>query len=145
MRSISILSPVLFGALALAGPTNGTDGCSKPFEFPAEIGGASKGIQIGDRKVRITLPKNYKQDTPAPLIFAFHDKNMTASDMEEVTKLSDPKLNPNSIILYPEAFEVRPAMSPLLGILLTTIYNRINGFRMSLQQSKSETSPSLPI
>ncbi|KAF2423331.1 hypothetical protein EJ08DRAFT_652861 [Tothia fuscella] len=81
------------------------NGCTKPFDFPAELGGPSKGIQIGNRKVRITLPKNYKQDVPAPLILAFHDKNMTASEMEEESQLSNSVLNPDSIVLYPESFE----------------------------------------
>jgi poly(3-hydroxybutyrate) depolymerase len=106
MLLISTLLPFLFGTLALAGPINGTNGCSKPFEFPAEIGGASKGIQIGERKARITLPKNYKHGEPAPLILVFHDKNMTASEMEQTTQLSDSKLNPSSIVVYPEALEV---------------------------------------
>jgi poly(3-hydroxybutyrate) depolymerase len=107
MHFISTLLPFLLGALASAASLNGTDGCSKPFEFPAEIGGASKGIQIGERKARITLPKDYKHGDPAPIIFVFHDKNMTASDMEQTTQLSDSKLNPNSIVVYPEALNVR--------------------------------------
>jgi hypothetical protein len=86
--------------------SSASHGCSKPFDFPAEAGGPSKGIQIGDRKVRITLPKNYKQDVPAPLILAFHDKDMTPSEMAEATQLSNSKLNPDHIIIYPEAFEV---------------------------------------
>jgi hypothetical protein len=110
------LLSLLLGSSALAESTKKQDvqkvestrshGCTKPFDFPAEAGGPSKGIQIGDRKVRITLPKNYKHDVPAPLILAFHDKNMTASEMAEVTQLSNSRLNPDHIIVYPEAFEV---------------------------------------
>jgi poly(3-hydroxybutyrate) depolymerase len=96
-----------FGTLALAGSANGTGGCSKPLEFPAEIGGASKGIKIGERIARITLPKNYKHGDPAPLVLVFHDKNMSAADMEETTQFSNSKLNSNSIVVYPEAIEVR--------------------------------------
>lgn len=86
--------------------SNRSHGCSKPFDFPAEVGGPSKGIQIGDRKVRITLPKNYKQDHAAPLILAIHDKDMTPTEMAETTQLSNPRLNPDHIVVYPEAFEV---------------------------------------
>jgi poly(3-hydroxybutyrate) depolymerase len=104
------LLPLLFGTLAWAGSANGTDGCSKPLEFPAEIGGVSKGIQIGERTARITLPKNYKHGDPAPLVLVFHDKNMTATDMEELTQLSNSKFNADSIVVYPEALEVSIGM-----------------------------------
>jgi hypothetical protein len=116
-------------------------GCSKPFDFPAEAGGISKGIQIGQRRVRITLPKEYKQDVPAPLVIAFHDKGMTMEEMEETTKLSDSKLNPNSIVLYPEAFEVRSnlfqktddsAHSPLRGKFHQKILDRSIGLYQSV-------------
>lgn len=106
---------LLFSVIASAEPTTnvepkatplGTAGCSKPFDFPATAGGASIGIQIGERRVRMTLPPTYKQDVPTPLILAFHDKNMTMEEMEETTKFSDSKLNPHSIVLYPEALHV---------------------------------------
>jgi hypothetical protein len=101
-----LLSTVLLlGALTLA-EAAGSHGCSEPFDFPAQPGGPSKGIKIGDRIVRITLPKNYEPSTPAPLILAYHDKGMTAGGFEELTRLSDPKLNPDYIVVYPEAVEV---------------------------------------
>lgn len=83
------------------------DGCSRPFDFPAQPGGPSKGIKIGERIVRISVPKNYEPTTPAPLIVAYHDKGMSAEEMEKLTHLSDSALNSDYIVLYPEAVEVK--------------------------------------
>jgi poly(3-hydroxybutyrate) depolymerase len=91
-------------ALVQAGRENG---CSKSFDFPAQPGGPSKGIKIGERIVRISVPKNYSPTIPAPLIVAYHDKGMTAEEMEKLTRLSDSKLNPDYIVVYPEAVGVR--------------------------------------
>lgn len=103
MRLSSIL---LLGAVTLVQAELG-NGCSKPYDFPAQPGGPSKGIKIGERIVRISVPKNYEATTPAPLIVAYHDKGMTAEDMEKLTRLSDSSLNSEYIVLYPEAVEVR--------------------------------------
>lgn len=97
---------IFFTALSLV-QAELKDGCSRPFDFPAQPGGPSKGIKIGERIVRISVPKNYEPATPAPLIVAYHDRGMTAEEMEKLTRLSDPALNPDYIVLYPEAFEVR--------------------------------------
>jgi len=118
------LSPLLLGTFALAASATeaksiGSNGCAKPFDFPAQPGGPSKGIQIGERKNRITLPKNYKQNVPAPLIFAFHDRNMTADDMEQATSLSADKLNPDAIVVYAAAVDV---YFTLLHDLLARLY-----------------------
>lgn len=98
-------SVVLFGALTLV-QAQRENGCSRPFEFPAQPGGPSKGIKIGERIVRISIPKNYWPTIPAPLIVAYHDKGMTAEEMEKLTRLSDPTLNQDYIVVYPEAVEV---------------------------------------
>jgi poly(3-hydroxybutyrate) depolymerase len=98
-------SVVLFGALMLV-QAQRENGCSRPFEFPAQPGGPSKGIKIGERIVRISIPKNYWPTIPAPLIVAYHDKGMTAEEMEKLTRLSDPTLNQDYIVVYPEAVEV---------------------------------------
>lgn len=105
-------SALILGALSLV-QAELKDGCSRPFDFPAQPGGPSKGIKIGDRIVRISLPKNYEPTKPAPLIVAYHDKGMTAEDMENLTHLSDPVLNPDYIVLYPEAVEVSPFSATL--------------------------------
>ncbi|TID19543.1 ferulic acid esterase (FaeA) [Venturia nashicola] len=97
-------SALLLGALSLA-RAELKDGCSRPFDFPAQPGGPSKGIKIGERIVRISVPKNYEPTRPAPLILAYHDKGMTAEEMEKLTHLSNPLLNPDYIVVYPEAVE----------------------------------------
>jgi hypothetical protein len=80
-----------------------SDGCAvTDFKFPATPGGPSKALKIGDRIVRVTLPKNYVHGTPAPLILAFHDVNMTAADFEDLSHLSDESYNPDAIVVYPK-------------------------------------------
>lgn len=105
-------SALLLGALTLV-QAERENGCLQPFEFPALPGGASKGIKIGERIVRISVPKNYEPTTPAPLILAYHDKGMTAEEMEKLTRLSDSTLNQDYIVVYPEAVEVRMQESAL--------------------------------
>jgi hypothetical protein len=79
-------------------------GCKVDFKFAALPGGESKRVKIGkDRFIRITLPQDYKHGTPVPMIFAFHDRNMTAKDMENLTLLSTPAYNKEAIVVYPEA------------------------------------------
>jgi hypothetical protein len=99
-------SVLLFGALTLV-QAERKNGCSYNHDFPATPGGPSKGIKIGERIVRISIPKNYWPTIAAPLIVAYHDKDMTAQEMENLTRLSDSTLNPDYIVVYPEAVEVR--------------------------------------
>lgn len=99
-------SVLILGALSLARAER-RDGCAKRFDFPAHPGGPSKGIKIGERTARIYVPYNYQLTKPTPLIVAYHDKGMTAKEMEKLTRLSDPDLNPDYIVLYPEAVDVR--------------------------------------
>ena len=92
----------------VADPANliASDGCAvTDFKFPATPGGPSKALKIGDRVVRVTLPKNYVHGTPAPLILAYHDVNMTAADFEDLTHLSDESYNPDAIVVYPKPLE----------------------------------------
>lgn len=101
----SPLCALILSAAALVEASR-SHGCDLTFDFPAEAGGPAKGINIGERRVWITLPKEYQHEEPAPLIIALHDKGMTPNEMEEVTKFSDPALNTKAIVLYPEAVEV---------------------------------------
>ncbi|QDS70057.1 hypothetical protein FKW77_004256 [Venturia effusa] len=96
---------LLLGALSSLIHAEPRDGCSGPFSFPAQSGGPSKGIKIGERIVRVTIPKDYEPTKPAPLIVAYHDKGMTAEEMEKLTHLSDPALNSEYIVVYPEAVD----------------------------------------
>ncbi|KAE9972582.1 hypothetical protein BLS_002223 [Venturia inaequalis] len=97
-------SVLILGALSLARAER-RDGCAMRFDFPAHPGGPSKGIKVGERTARIYVPYNYQLTKPTPLIVAYHDKGMTAKEMEKLTRLSDPDLNPDYIVLYPEAVD----------------------------------------
>jgi hypothetical protein len=41
-----------------------------------------------------------------PLILAYHDKDMSTGEMEYETRLSDPRMNDNFIVVYPTAKNV---------------------------------------
>jgi hypothetical protein len=102
-------------------------GCKVDFKFAASPGGESQRVKIGkDRFIRITLPQNYNHGIPAPMIFAFHDRNMTAKDMEELTLLSTPAYNKEAIVVYPEPkTDVSCAYRYPIANILTM--NRIDG------------------
>jgi poly(3-hydroxybutyrate) depolymerase len=72
-------------------------------DLMAPPGGASVQEELRGRHYRVSLPKNYDGRTPAPLIIAFHDFNVTASEFEKLSHLSDPKYNKDAIVMYPEA------------------------------------------
>jgi hypothetical protein len=41
-----------------------------------------------------------------PLILAYHDKDMSTAEMEYETRLSDPRMNEEFIVVYPTAKNV---------------------------------------
>jgi hypothetical protein len=82
-----------------------SEGCNiENAELVATPGGESKRLKLGDRYLRVTLPERYDAKTPAPLILAFHDFNITASEFESISHLSDPKYNKDAVVVYPEAY-----------------------------------------
>jgi hypothetical protein len=96
-------------ALAIAqGPELGnpeyTYGCELTVpDLMAPPGGDSVQEELRGRHYRISLPQNYDGRSPSPLIIAFHDFNVTASEFEKLSHLSDPKYNKDAIVMYPEA------------------------------------------
>jgi hypothetical protein len=93
-----------------------SEGCS--LEDPkvlATPGGPSKRLKLGDRHLRLFVPKNYDPRTPAPLIIAFHDFNVSAPEFEKVTQLSNSAYNKDAIVVYPEASQ--DVRSPATTIL----------------------------
>lgn len=106
----------IFLAIALALVTYAGAGCTSPeAEFEAEPGGPSvhfelqfqNGAQgISKRHIWIHIPKNYKHDVPAPVILAFHGKGQNVLDFENATNLSNPLVNQDYVVVYPEGLNV---------------------------------------
>jgi hypothetical protein len=55
----------------------------------------------------VRIPANYNgSDVMLPLILAYHDKDSSTAEMEYQTRLSDPNMNDNFIVVYPTAKNV---------------------------------------
>ncbi|KAF2669459.1 hypothetical protein BT63DRAFT_413885 [Microthyrium microscopicum] len=95
---------VLQDTAAKKAPSPQSSGCDTEFSFVASPGGETKRLKFGkERHFRISLPSRYVHGTPAPVIIAIHDANMTAKDFETTTLLSSPAYNKDAIVIYPEA------------------------------------------
>lgn len=87
-------------------------------DFGVAIGGPSRRFAVEhpshdayDRFAYLHVPKSYDANKPAPLILAFHGKNQNLKAFEEATSLSDPEVNQEYIVVYPEAVNVRDPSS----------------------------------
>jgi hypothetical protein len=116
--ALAFQATLLIGGAALAKESAATDvvseatpkppiksegcGLSEP-KISAKPGGPSKRMKLGDRYLRVSLPKNYELNVPAPLIVAYHDFNISASEFEKLTMLSNQAYNKDAIVVYPEA------------------------------------------
>ena len=58
------------------------------------------------RHIWIHIPKNYKHNEPAPVILAFHGKGQDVLDFEKATNLSNPLVNQDHVVVYPEGLNV---------------------------------------
>src|ERR1700759_4641691 len=99
-------------------------GCSlENSKLSAIPGGPSKRLKLGDRYLRLSLPKNYDPKVPAPLIVAYHDFNNTALEFEESTMLSHEAYNKDAIVVYPEAIQDVSSPLPFTGGAVTSEYH----------------------
>jgi len=89
-------------------------GCGIEADFGSALGGLSRRFAVEhpaadaqNRFAHLHVPKNYDVNTPAPVILAFHGKNQEIEAFEAATSLSDPEVNEDFIVIYPEALNVR--------------------------------------
>jgi len=128
----------IFLAIAVAFVAHASAGCVSPeVEFEAVPGGPSVRFElqfqrahgVSERHIWIHIPKNYKHDEPARVILAFHGKGQDVSDFERVTNLSNPLVNQDYVVVYPEGLNVSlrgVPQQPLKIIeLLCTVHPRI--------------------
>lgn len=84
--------------------------CGKPLPSGLEPGGVANfsipasvsTYPPSDRRYKVYIPPNYQIDTPLPLIFCFHGRNMDPEYVERVSQLSSDTWNPGYIVVYPE-------------------------------------------
>lgn len=60
-----------------------------------------------NRTYLIHIPKNYNQNTPAPLVLNFHGRGRNNIYQEFLTGFSRPDWNPNAIVVYPQGINDR--------------------------------------
>ena len=100
-----VLGSLLLSALAIVRVVfaDPSDGCK---ESDTSRYVASKEFTFQDRNVWMSFPPDYKATKPATLIFAYHDADMTAKEMEKLTKFNNKEMNRNAIVVYPAALNV---------------------------------------
>jgi hypothetical protein len=106
---LALLSLTPFTAATLS------QGCTHPEKSPIDWrpkANESRIFRVSSdpthpREIRVRIPANYNgSDVMLPLVLAYHDKDMSTAEMEYETRLSDPKMNDEFIIVYPTAKNV---------------------------------------
>lgn len=78
-------------------------GCSKSGRNLSP--GTSTGT-IRGRSYLLSIPFEYSSDTPTPLILSFHGAGQSPSIQLDADQLTNPNVNPQYIVIYPEAVDV---------------------------------------
>lgn len=70
-------------------------------------GGNSSDLSItlsggDDRDYLLHIPRNYDENSPTGLIFAFAGRGSDNAHTESFTKFSDPDFNPDMVVVYPQ-------------------------------------------
>ena len=112
----------IFLAIATAFVAHASAGCISPeVEFEASPGGPSVLFELQfqrntrgplKRHIWIHIPKNYKHNKPSPVILAFHGKGQDVLDFEKATNLSNPIVNQEYVVVYPEGLNVSLRVAP---------------------------------
>jgi hypothetical protein len=132
---MSSLTSRLFLALLYATPfVNAvlSQGCTHPDKSPIDWRPKANDSRIfqvasdptAQREIRVRIPANYNEsNVMLPLILAYHDKEMSTGEMEFQTRLSDPRINDNFIVVYPTAKNVCSSFKYKRAELLCTNEN----------------------
>nr|OQO18273.1 hypothetical protein B0A51_12745 [Rachicladosporium sp. CCFEE 5018] len=84
-----------------SGFTLGGQGSGNRVVFPD----ASGTVFYGSRTSLLHIPKNYNQSIARGLIISFHDRGESGMQQEALSKLSDPSINPDMLVIYPDGIE----------------------------------------
>lgn len=58
------------------------------------------------REYSVNVPKNYQKDEPTGLILAYHGSLETTAHFARSSRLHEPKINPNMIVVYVSGIDV---------------------------------------
>lgn len=85
-------------------------GCGTKLSKGFTAGGDTNVIKIKSsgvtREYNLYIPENYDISTAAPLILSYHGGSQTAVEQEELSQLSNPEFNSDSIAIYPQGIDV---------------------------------------
>ncbi|OQO08513.1 hypothetical protein B0A48_06383 [Cryoendolithus antarcticus] len=84
-----------------SGFTLGGQGSGNRVVFPD----ASGTVFYGSRTGLLHIHKNYNQSIARGLIISFHDRGESGMQQEALFKLSDPAINPDMLVIYPDGIE----------------------------------------
>ncbi|KAH0085948.1 alpha/beta-hydrolase, partial [Aureobasidium melanogenum] len=134
---ISILPPAVFSALAQSAATSG---CGNPLSSQLTQGGASQTNSLNFttsggvlRSYLLHIPSSYNINTPAPIAFSYHGRTETPQDQESISGMSNETMNPNYLVVYPQAIDLQWQGDPA-----AVGYDDI-GFTMELLANLSST------
>lgn len=100
----------------------GSKGCGKSLpSAQSPAGGDSHQVTYEvdgvKRHYRLHIPSNYNESNPIPLIFSFHARGKTSSYQEGISNFSNETLNPDAIVVYPQALKVS-TFKPSQGVFV---------------------------
>lgn len=81
-------------------------GCSRTHDWAGQTHQYSFESSGGTRTYLIHLPANYQPGSPKPLIIAYHGSGDNMTNFEKTTRFSDPSVNSNMIVVYPQGVNV---------------------------------------
>ncbi|GAB7342012.1 hypothetical protein MBLNU457_g0302t1 [Dothideomycetes sp. NU457] len=62
-------------------------------------------LQPSHRRALLYIPPTYRKDVASPLIIAMHGKDQSPAEFESHTQLSNPEINNEAIVAYPEGID----------------------------------------
>jgi hypothetical protein len=103
-----VLPGSLLGSLVAAYPSYGCGESllPKPVEWTPKPGEV-KLFTVNSRPIRVTVPDNYNKMNAAPVIIGLHDRDQTKEYFEYDGAFYNNDINPNAIMVFPEAEQVR--------------------------------------
>jgi len=78
-----------------------------------------QGLRPSHRRALLHIPEAYRKDVASPLIIAMHGKDQPAAEFEEHTQLSNPEVNNEAIVAYPEGINVGHHLIHVISSQLT--------------------------
>lgn len=94
---------LIFSTIVTTTQHTSSPGCSKN---GGNISPGTTTETIRGRSYLLSIPFDYSSDTPAPLILSFHGAGQSPSIQLDTDQLTNPNVNDQYIVVYPEAIDV---------------------------------------